>query len=281
MVFAAPTSNDDESPELVVRPVLLDAPSPSGDALQRSIHVRIEQPHSAGPLVGLRGGVRGIHNCADDLLAFDAFGLLVRLRLETSSSSRTHPDFSRSFSRSEINELRLSVISRCLGSSTCVSTDTTLCASPRNSALDSTSWNHPGVAREGPSRQYWFGRNRTRAIVDPTLRSFVLLEKHAVAGIEWSTLIPLLDSTTRRSVNFLVARSEADGRVLDKISIPRGLPPVAERDGAVNGVQNHTMYEATLVDDKTTRVTCIARVDGERLLLGYSESRPRLVRRLS
>lgn len=86
MACAIP-ANEDEHPEIVLRPIFLkDAKqnlslsSTPGNVHTHSVKsaaVRIEQPHSAGRLEGLANQLEGLRECADDLIAFDKNSVVV------------------------------------------------------------------------------------------------------------------------------------------------------------------------------------------------------------
>ncbi len=81
LVHPSPLTADPSQSELDVRPILFDPPkSTTGEADAPSpspAEVRIEPVHSAGVLPGLSGSVKGLRNCADDLVGFDAAGAVL------------------------------------------------------------------------------------------------------------------------------------------------------------------------------------------------------------
>jgi len=82
LVYPTTLPHDPAQSELDVRPILFDPPKSvaedAADTAQAAGNeVRIEPVHSAGVLPGLGGAVKGLRNCADDLVAFDDSGALV------------------------------------------------------------------------------------------------------------------------------------------------------------------------------------------------------------
>lgn len=94
LVFATQASlTSEDSPEMLVRPIFLQdvasdppvngkasSPPLSHEASHEPrplVAARLEAAHSVGKLEGLRGTVRGMRSCADDLLAFDENSLVV------------------------------------------------------------------------------------------------------------------------------------------------------------------------------------------------------------
>ena len=94
LVFATSPSADSQPPHLLVGPITSEPSVQSKrtevdpDPAHSLSTIRIEVPHSVGPLVGLSGVVLGIRNCADDLLAFDSMGAVVCSLLFASHARR-------------------------------------------------------------------------------------------------------------------------------------------------------------------------------------------------
>ena len=98
LVFASHGESDATS-ELLVRPIYLtndekEATGPpvppkidelvhkASHSSEASFTVRIEPAHSAGPLEGLQGHVKGLRNCADDIIAFTDSMIAVSIHRE-------------------------------------------------------------------------------------------------------------------------------------------------------------------------------------------------------
>lgn len=84
LVYAVPTGSTQAS-HLLVRPIIPH--HPASLQVDPPLHANafrpllIESPHDAGVLDEMRNGVLGIHNCEEDLVAFDESGVLVRTSL--------------------------------------------------------------------------------------------------------------------------------------------------------------------------------------------------------
>ncbi|KAL8287278.1 hypothetical protein RQP46_003730 [Phenoliferia psychrophenolica] len=214
LIFASsPTSStsatgEPQPPQLLVGPVISEPANTTNtdpDAAHPLGAVRIEAPHSVGPLVGLSGFVLGILTCADDLLAFDSMGVLL-------------------FTIRDQRIVTLGVLS--------LPGITNVCVEGYHAVLISTA------------TSLFCYKLDPAQVSGRAVFNFVLLETQPLSKVDYSAVLPLPPTAASGSSDFLIARSTPGGvRVLESISVSRRSTNPEGLDGGPSFVTN-SLYES-------------------------------------